>query len=132
MMRKTLRPAMTALALTCAALALSGCGEKNIVLGAACAPVDAATFSANPYKVRQNLRLMYAETTFGRALGNADCEDRNGGFMGFEKYAVCNFSGPAILEVELNGKHDYYTPGVGRPVAVTVRGGVAKCELPGQ
>ncbi len=130
MTRKTLRPAMTGLVLTCVAAVLAGCGQQESALGPACPTVDAAAFSASPYKVRQNLRLMYAETTFGRALGNVECEDRRTGFLGFTKYAVCDFTSPAILEVELNGKHDYYLPGLGRPVRIVIKDGAATCELP--
>jgi CubicO group peptidase (beta-lactamase class C family) len=126
-MAKTVLMALVATTL----MAVTACSKPvEVAAGPPCPSVDAAGFAAFPYKPRPNSRFEYHDTTFGYALGNGACSEVTGGGMGFTKYAVCDFTSPAVLEVEQkNGQHAYYTPALGQPLRVTMKDGAATCEL---
>jgi hypothetical protein len=119
------------LALGVALVAVAGCGKPvEVAAGPPCPSVDAATFASYLYQPKPKMALAYGGATFGRALGNASCEEVADGGLGFKKHPVCDFTSPAVLEVKMDGgEHSYYTPAVGQPVRITIRDGKNSCEL---
>lgn len=101
------------------------------VVGQRCPSVTEIQFRASPYKPTRVFE--YAKVTFGRALGHVSCAEirYDGGRGLFGGYPVCQFTGPAVLEVRTAQGEFYFLPGVGRRATVSTPHGKAECVMAG-
>lgn len=98
------------------------------IAGPAC-PVIAksAAFGADtPYE------FSYGGARFARRFGHASCASPlEGGLIPGEPYRVCQFSGPSVVAVAMDGGVTIFKPGTGRRATVTVRNGKPSCVIGG-
>lgn len=101
------------------------------IVGQRCPSVTEIQFRASPYKPTKVFE--YAEVRFGRALGHVSCAEirYDGGRAFFGGYPVCQFTGPAVLEVKTADGDYYFMPGVGRRATVSAPHGKAECVMAG-
>ncbi|HEY8571583.1 hypothetical protein [Phenylobacterium sp.] len=90
---------------------------------------EARMLGKRPLKV-----FIYGGVRFARKTGHVDCaalpEDRRP-WERAENYRVCQFTGPGVVGVTLDGKTRWYVPGWGKPTTVTVRHGGVRCVADG-
>lgn len=76
----------------------------------------------------------YGGVRFARKVGHVDCAAFPEPSLPWEKtvnYRVCQFTGPGLVGVTLDGKTTWFQPGWGRPTTVTIRHGRASCVVAG-
>lgn len=74
--------------------------------------------------------MVFDKVTFARRFGHADCRfvatQEGAGRRGFP---VCQFTGPAVLEITTRRGTFKFAPGIGHPATVAVQGGQPTCVL---
>lgn len=76
----------------------------------------------------------YGGLKFGRKTGHVECVALPEPTAPWEKtvnYRVCQFTGPGLVSLTMEGKTTWYQPGWGRATTVTVRHGRASCVVGG-
>jgi hypothetical protein len=99
------------------------------IVGPPCPAASAAAFQSA--LAEQGLTLKYVfdfnGVSFGRAIGYGDCSTavtKSGA-----PYDVCQFTGPAVLEVKTAKGAFHFLPGIGRKATVMTPDGVARCVM---
>ncbi|MBL8772631.1 MAG: hypothetical protein JNK30_14710 [Phenylobacterium sp.] len=98
------------------------------VAGPPCPEITAAQFEAR--RLRAFKATLYEGVVFGRQFGHMDCSTlRYGGGWSPATYPVCQFTGPALLQVKTAKGEWFYAPGAGQPATVRTPQGRAECVL---
>jgi hypothetical protein len=98
------------------------------VKGAPCPSWTAAQYAAQPLRAKQVFSFDMID--FGRRFGHVECGVA--GMHGADKLGerdVCQFTGPAVLEIKTGKGSFYFAPGVGVPATVSVQHGVPSCVM---
>ncbi|WP_304170024.1 hypothetical protein [Phenylobacterium aquaticum] len=98
------------------------------VTGAPCPSWTAAQYAAQPLRAQQVFSFDMID--FGRRFGHVECGVA--GMHGADKIGerdVCQFTGPAVLEIKSGKGTFYFAPGVGVPATVSVQHGVPSCVM---
>lgn len=102
--------------------------REAAVEGPPCPELSAAAFEAR--KLKRFKATFYEGVTFGRQFGHMDCSAlRYGGGWSGETYPVCQFTGPALLQVKTDKGEWFYAPGPGNPATVATPHGQARCVM---
>ena len=109
--------------------------EKNIAdaeqygaKGAPCPTVTKADLAVNGPNLRHDFD--YGGMHLRHAFGDADCAwivDRGGAGMG--RLPVCRFTSPGSLEVVIGQTDVFFRPPLGKPAAIVLDKGQARCLL---
>lgn len=98
------------------------------VNGAPCPSWTAEQYAAQPLRAKQVFSFDMID--FGRRFGHVECGVA--GMHGADKLGerdVCQFTGPAVLEIKTGKGSFYFAPGVGVPATVSVQHGVPSCVM---
>lgn len=104
----------------------------SAVAGAPCPAVSAAAFASALRAQQLTLKYVFDfnGVTFGRAIGDADCDAAKAkGAAGLGAYAVCEFTGPAVLSVKTSRGEFFFLPGVGHKATVMTPGEIPGCVM---
>lgn len=96
--------------------------------GHPCPQVTEAQFNARHLKAPKG--VLYSNATLYRQFGHMSCSPINyDGGTGLGKYAVCQFTGPAVLKVTTSKGAWYFVPGIGQPATIATPHDVAHCVM---
>jgi hypothetical protein len=111
-----------------AALAESdGVKQGWSMAGPACPRISRAGFLARGLVVNKGVEV--GEVTLERRFGAVSCFVLASGLFGDKDYAVCQFTGPEVLRITTERTEAYFVTPIGRPAAVSMQDGVARCTL---
>ncbi len=93
--------------------------------GPPCQALTASAFAALHMPVQAPFAV--GKASFARAHGHADCIEIPAGFLGFDSYSVCQFTGPGAVMVSIAHGDFYFAPAFGHPATVSTKGGRPTC-----
>ena len=96
--------------------------------GSPCPELTRAQFESRNLKAPKG--TIYSNATIFRQFGHMSCSPiRDDGGTGLGEYAVCQFTGPAVLRVKTPKGEWFFEPGIGKPATIATPHDVARCVL---